>query len=283
MRSTRIAAVAAGVALMTGLTACGSEKAGGGGGDDAKGGGSAVQGALAALKKASTATEKQNSAKASGVQKQSAVPGKTLEVKTEGAFDWSSGGIQGEAQVTVAGQQSEVRYLSDGMYMKSAKQTGGKPWSKIDYDELAKQGPSGALMKDQAQNNNPARSVQLLLASGKVKAMGEETVRGKKTTHYTGTLTLSELVRMQSKDLSESDKKALEKQFKQAGLEKEKIDLWIDEDDLLVKKREVAKTAKGTGSDGTVYYSDYGTEVDVQAPPASQVSSQGPGAGAARS
>ncbi|MEW2219920.1 hypothetical protein AB0939_11535 [Streptomyces sp. NPDC006990] len=277
MRKTRAAAAAAGIALIAGLTACGSEKAngdGGGGGAD-KAGGSALQGALAALKKASTATDNQNSAKVEGVNNQT-VQGKSMKTEMEGAFDWSGGGMKGEADLTMGGagnQSAKARYLPDAMYVQPASGApGGKPWMKYDYDVLAqKGGASGAMLKDQMQNNNPARSVQLVLASGKVKALGTETVRGKKATRYSGTISVNELTRMQSKDLSEKDLDALEKQFKQQGLEKEKIDLWIDEDDLLVKKHETAKNADGSTSiDATNYYSDYGTSVNVTAPPASE-------------
>ncbi|WP_432107459.1 hypothetical protein [Streptomyces sp. AA1529] len=277
MRKTRAAAAAAGIALIAGLTACGSEKANGdgsGGGAD-KAGGSALQGALAALKKASTATDNQNSAKVEGVNNQT-VQGKSMKTQMEGAFDWSGGGMKGEADLTMGGagnQSAKARYLPDAMYVRPASGApGGKPWMKYDYDVLAKKGgASGAMLKDQMQNNNPARSVQLVLASGKVKALGTETVRGKKATRYSGTISVNELTRMQSKDLSEKDLDALEKQFKQQGLEKEKIELWIDEDDLLVKKHETAKNADGSTSiDATNYYSDYGTSVKVTAPPASE-------------
>ncbi|MFI8853219.1 hypothetical protein [Streptomyces sp. 891-h] len=273
MRKTRLAAAAAGIALMAGLTACGSEKSGGGGDDSAKGGDSPVQSALAALKKASTATDNQNSAKVEGVNKQTA-QGRTMNTSMKGAFDWSGGGMKGQADLTMgAGGQAKAIYLPDAMYVAPATGApGGKKWMKYDYDTLAeKGGASGAMLKDQMQNNNPARSVQLVLASGKVKALGTETVRGKKTTHYSGTISVSELTRMQSKDLSESDLQALEQQFKQQGLKKEKIDLWIDQDDLLVKKREVAKSTDGaTSVDATNFYTDYGTTVTVEAPPAGE-------------
>ncbi|MGY1437412.1 hypothetical protein [Streptomyces reniochalinae] len=83
-------------------------------------------------------------------------------------------------------------------------------------------------------------------------------------------MTPSELVRMQSKDLKESDKKALEAQFKKQGITEEKIDLWIDENDLLVKKEESFEAEGGSSSENTVFSSDYGTEVEVSAPPPSQ-------------
>ncbi|WP_344528189.1 hypothetical protein [Streptomyces albiaxialis] len=297
MRRTRIVAAAAGVVLMAGLTACGSD----GGGDDDKGGkgggdkagGSPAQSALAALKAASTTTEQQKSARVDGDQKQT-VQGQAMNSTNKGSFDWSEGGMTGKAEITMQGgaamgagnKPMQARYLPDAMYIQMAAGAAQGKWIEYDYDVLAKKaGPSGAYMKDQIQNNNPARSVQLLMATGKVKAVGSESVRGVKATHYTGDVKLSELTRMQSKDLSESDLQALEQQFQQQGLTKERIDLWIDDKDLLVKKRETAKNKQGTTSvDNTVYYTDYGTDVNVTEPSGAvsfeKMMSGGAGAGA---
>jgi hypothetical protein len=167
-----------------------------------------------------------------------------------------------------------ARYTEDAMYInlgdEFASTAGkGKHWMKYDYDKLAKQaGPSGALIKDQMQNNNPARSVDLLLASGKVKKVGSETVGGKKTDHYRGTIEVAELARMQSKKLSEKELNQLSDQLTQQGFKTETVDLWIDGDDLLVKKQETAKGKNGD-LDSTANYSDYGTKVSVEAPAAS--------------
>ncbi len=78
MQKTRIAAAAAGVVLTAGLTACGGSDSGGDGGSGgggSKAGGSPLQGTLVELRKASTATEKQQSAKVDGVQKQTTPQG----------------------------------------------------------------------------------------------------------------------------------------------------------------------------------------------------------------
>ena len=54
--------------------------------------------------------------------------------------------------------------------------------------------------------------------------------------------------------------------------------LWANADDLV---RRVTSTVEvqGTSSTTTVTYTDYGQEVDVQAPPAAQVTDQVPGLG----
>ena len=271
--------------MAAGLTACGgSGGTDSGGGSKDKGEGlSPAQVAVSELEQASKSTEGKESAKVEGDQKQGTPQGE-ISTKTEGSIDWSGGGTTAEMTVTqqgagasalpTSGKPMPARYTEDAMYVNLGDQFAstagkGKHWMKYDYDRLAKQaGPSGALIKDQMQNNNPARSVDLLLASGKVKKVGSETVRGKKTDHYSGTVEVAELARMQSKNLSEKELDQLSDQLEQQGFDTEKVDLWIDGDDLIVKKQERAKGKNGN-LDSTVYYSDYGTDVSVEAPAAS--------------
>ncbi|OEU85221.1 hypothetical protein DB35_01770 [Streptomyces abyssalis] len=284
MRQARIAMMAAGVVMAAGLTACG----GSGGKDSASGseekqGLSPAQVAVTELEQASKSTEEKKSAKVEGDQTQGTPRGE-ISTKTEGTVDWSGGGTTADMTVTqqgsgasglpTSGKPMPARYTEDAMYVNLGDQFAstagkGKHWMKYDYDKLAEQsGPSGALVKDQMQNNNPARSVDLLLASGKVKKVGSETVKGKKTDHYSGTIEVAELARMQSEKLSEKELDQLSDQLKQQGFKTEKVDVWIDGDDLLVKKQERAKGKNGD-LNSTVFYSDYGTEVSVEAPPAS--------------
>ncbi|RAJ71894.1 hypothetical protein K378_00715 [Streptomyces sp. Amel2xB2] len=282
MRQARIALTAAAVVMAAGLTACGGSSGGSDkGGDSAdKGGLSPAQLAITELQQASKSTEKAESAKVEGDQTQGTPQGE-ISTKTEGSLDWSGGGTTAEMTVTqqgsganglpTSGKPMPARYTEDAMYVNLGDQFAstagkGKHWMKYDYDKLAEQaGPSGALIKDQMQNNNPARSVDLLLASGKVKKVGSETVKGKKTDHYSGTIEVAELARMQSKKLSDKELEQLSDQLKQQGFKTEKVDVWIDAEHLLVKKQERAKGTNGA-LDSTVFYSDYGTDVSVEAP-----------------
>ncbi|MFG2285688.1 hypothetical protein ACGFOU_06445 [Streptomyces sp. NPDC048595] len=272
MRSTRMAAVVAGVVMVAGLTACNGAKSDNAGGSGGGSGKSPLEAALASLKTASEQTDGKKSAKVDGEVKN----GPSTQTM-KGAMDWSDGMrmdvdiTQSGGQSPVAGKPMKALYTPTAMFMNmgaAGMPVGGKNWVKYDYDALAKKmGPAGALLKDQMNNNNPNRAMQLLIASGKVKEAGKEDVRGVQATHYTGTLSVSELTRMQSKSISEQDLKALEAQLKAAGTENETIDLWISSDNLLVKKRE-QMTGGATTFDSTVYYSDYGTKVTVTEPPA---------------
>ena len=280
MRSTRIVAVAAGFVLMAGLTACGggTSSTGGGGGDKSV---PPVQRALAALQDALDRTGQEDSAKVEGTTVNDTAAG-TAKVDNEGKMDWSDG-IRAAMTVTqsggtvkgtpIDGKPLPALYTPDAMYVNLgdafAADAGGKHWMKYGWDDLADAaGASGAFLRDQMENNNPARSVQVIIASGKVKKAGTDKVRGVSATRYTGTVKVSDIARMQSKDLTEKDLAELQKQLEQNGIETETIDLWIDKNDLLVKKREYAPTAQGS-YDSTVYYSDYGVFVTVQEPPAS--------------
>ncbi|MFF8314046.1 LolA-like protein [Streptomyces lydicus] len=268
MRSTRIAAVVAGVVMVAGLTACNggkSDNAGGNGGG-AGSNQSPLEAALASLKTASQQTDGKKSAEVDGTVKN----GPSTQTM-KGAMDWSQG-MRMDVTITqpagpMAGKPTKALYTPTAMFMGIPIQ--GKSWIKYDYDALAKKlGPSGALLKDQMNNNNPNRAMELLISSGKVKEAGKEDVRGVQATHYTGTLSVSELTRMQSKNVSEKDLTALEQQLKAAGTKNETIDLWISSENLLVKKREQIAGAKTF--DSTVYYSHYGTKVTVTEPPASE-------------
>ncbi|WP_260867250.1 hypothetical protein [Streptomyces sp. SAJ15] len=276
----RVAATASVAVLAIALTACGSDsdKAGGGnstGGDKV---GPAAGNALSALQNVSEHTRKQNSAKVEGTTQMGPA---TTSMK--GQMDWSDGMRATMTIIQTGGAVSgtpmdkkpmEARYTPDAMFVNlgdalaADPKAGGKHWMKYDYATLAKQaGASGKFLQDQMQNTDPARAVQLLVATGKVKSMGEEKVRGIDTTHYTGTVKVADLAKMQSKDLTEQDLKSLQEQLQQAGMETETIDVWVDENDLLLKKRERADSTSGA-YDSTVYYTDYGTDVSVEEPPA---------------
>lgn len=139
---------------------------------------------------------------------------------------------------------------------------GGKPWMKYTYAALSKQlGGSGTLFKDVLQNANPSQPIELLLASGTAKAVGKEDVNGVQATHYSGTVTMDQLSGKLSKDLRDMLRKQLEK----GGAKSEQLDVWIDSNNLLVKK--VEKIGGKQPSDSTALFTDYGTKVDVAPPP----------------
>ncbi|MFF1376957.1 hypothetical protein [Streptomyces sp. NPDC058308] len=275
------------VAALTGLAACGSGDTGGssdkaGGGDGKKGGINLSP--IAALRTVEKSTDKADTARIDG----STTMGTVTAMDMKGVMGWSDG-ITGNVTVTFTGgtqaQQMrqlgqpklDYRYLKNGFYANmgdkfAAQAGGGKHWLEYDYDTLAEMsGAAGEAFQDQMQNTTPNQSVKMLLASGDVKRVGEENVRGTKATHYSGKVDVADFT-AKSADLDKDQMSELKKQFDQVGMDTETIDIWVDGDDLLVKKIEKADTKNGPFQQ-TAYYSDYGTPLSVAKPPASDTMS----------
>ncbi|RII22257.1 hypothetical protein DSC45_00845 [Streptomyces sp. YIM 130001] len=283
LRRACVSLVAA--AALTGVAACGGSSDGDGG-SSAKGGDKGSSGKkegggfspLAALRTVADTTDKAESSKIEGTT----VMGSQMSMKMNGAMSWNkgvvgdmkvnfTGGAMAQQMKQLGGSSIDYRYLPDAYYANMgdefAKQAGGKHWIKYDYETLAQMaGASGEYLKDQMENTTPNQSVKMLLASGDVKKVGDEKVRGVDATHYSGTVDVADLAG-KSSDLDAKQLSALKKQLDQAGLKTEKVDIWVDDEDLLVKKTEKGETKDGTFS-STVFYSDYGTEVDTTEPSA---------------
>ncbi|MFE1286534.1 hypothetical protein [Streptomyces sp. NPDC058751] len=284
MKSTIVRRVSVSIALTTalaGVAACNSSDSSGSSGKDGKADRKSVTrvSPIAALRSAERSTDGADSAR---IESTTAM-GTLMSMESRGVMAWDDG-FSGNMTITYTGgtmadtmrrmgsDSMEARYLSDAYYAKMgdafAEQAGGRHWIRYGYDDLAKLGGgSGALLKDQMQNSSPNQSVKLLLASGDVEKVGEETVRGKKATHYAGTVDVSDLA-ARSSHLTAGQLSDMKKQFTQAGITTEDVDIWVDADDLLVKAVSKAEMASGTLS-STTYYSDYGVKVSAVAPPAS--------------
>ncbi|HEX6472498.1 MAG TPA: hypothetical protein VF069_25635 [Streptosporangiaceae bacterium] len=164
----------------------------------------------------------------------------------------------------------QVVFVDKVIYMKSpqlSQATGGKPWLKLDLGKQAQQsGFSLDALMNQSEQVNPAEQTKMLTASKDVRQVGTETVNGVKTTHYTGSITISEA-------LAKLDAKArqqLQKVYNQAGADKINFDLWADDQQLPRKLTTRLAIPQATTS-STIIYEDYGTPVHVSAPPADQV------------
>ncbi|MFI2643242.1 hypothetical protein [Streptomyces sp. NPDC018610] len=268
----------AAVAALTGVAACGSGSSGQGG--KAVGQGVAAVSPIAALRSAETSTAKADSARVESTTSM----GSVMSLKGTGALDWSHG-IAGSLSITYTGgtaaetmrklgsTTTEARYVADGYYTRMSDQyaalVGGKHWLKYSYDDLAAMGGgSGAYLKDQMQNTTPNQGVRLLMASGDVRKAGEEKVAGQSATHYTGTVNVADFADKSNHNLSADQLSSLKKQLSQTGISTETVDIWINDQNLLVKKVEKADTANGPMTT-TALYRDYGVKVSVTAPPAS--------------
>ncbi len=225
----RMGTALAAAAALTSMAACsGSDSAGGSG----KGKADAVAKAspVAALKQVQQKTGGAQSAKVEGTTEM----GSAVSMKQSGAIGWAdglsgaltityTGGTMGEALKKAGGDGSvQARYFKDEYYANlgagMAANTGGKNWIRYSYKELAELGgASGDVMKDQIQNSTPEQGVKALLASGDVKKVGQEDVRGVSATHYSGTIDVAELTAKNS-DLDAKQLAAFKEQLALAGV-----------------------------------------------------------------
>lgn len=208
----------------------------------------------AALREAERSTHRA----ASSYVESTTTMGSALSMTARGTLAWRgpltgtlriryTGGSTAETMRRLGSTSMEARYLPDAYYARMgevfAGKTDGRHWIRYAYDDLERvAGSSGADLADRMRDTAPHTSVKRLLASSDVRKVGEETVRGARATHYSGTVPGE-------------------------GADGQTVDIWVDDRDLLVKKVEKGRTATGALTQ-TAYYRDYGVRVAVEKPPA---------------
>jgi hypothetical protein len=172
-----------------------------------------------------------------------------------------------KAEMTVQdpkGDPTVVRMVDTVVYVEipaaDRAEMNGKRWMKMDMGAAGEQ--AGMNFGKQFEDIDPTKQVKTLLASEGVKVVGEETVNGARTVHYTVTTPVAT-------QLAQVDAKlraGVEKQFTAAGVKEITIDLWVDEQ---YRPRRAA-TVMGAMGDMVVDYTDYGKAVTIETPPAAE-------------
>ncbi|MFF5846794.1 hypothetical protein ACIP4T_08495 [Streptomyces massasporeus] len=174
--------------------------------------------------------------------------------------------------LTMQGQRIEQRVIDRVLYQKMPKgqAPGGKPWIKIDLGKVAaEQGTGGRSMSDPAQSAAYAKAI----TDKDVTEKGSATVNGVETTHYRVSVDVA--------DLPGGD--ALRKQVGPTL----PMDVWLDDEgrmrrqqiDMTVKAPEATRRSSSGASSApekvtvrtVMDFTDFGTEVEADAPPAGQV------------
>ncbi|MEU1629356.1 hypothetical protein ABZ746_29385 [Streptomyces sp. NPDC020096] len=207
---------------------------------------------------------------------QTVTVGTLRQMRLTGDNYWANGlqanvtmSVKSSAPTPIPAVQAKIR--SDAMYVAVPPQkvasVGGKHWIKEPLALLAAQGAAGKAGTDQLKQANPAMTVRMLLASGDLRKVGQESVRGTTTTHYAGTLDTAKLI-ASKQGLTPDDVKFLKQQLAAQGAADDHIDLWVNSENLPVETQEQIQTdtAKVTS---TTYYSNYGVAVDLSVPDAS--------------
>ncbi|WP_051970231.1 hypothetical protein [Kitasatospora azatica] len=290
MNTTRtLAAATAVLALAVGATACGPadkpkapEAAAGSAAAAASSAPAAGRSPAAAtpaafLQKAGTKTGAAKSARVT-----ESIKNGSTEITGKGSISWANGilGTMTMQLPSAAAQKMgtdgamDAVYGSDAMYINmhmpqaALDQLGGKHWFKYAYADLSKvMGASGDVIKDGLKKADPVQAVQTAIASGQVTEVGKESVDGAPATHYAAEVTTAQLDGTQGGALSADQLAGLRKQLESQGISTTHYDVWVNDQDLLVKVRDTADTKNGP-LDVTISYSDYGVQVQPTPPPA---------------
>jgi hypothetical protein len=182
-------------------------------------------------------------------------------------------------QAGVPGMDGTVKAIyvtEDGhpvMYMKlgflSAFMPGGKTWVRLD---LAKAGKAAGIDFDEllgGANQSPADSLALLRSSGEFTEVGEETVEGVETTPYHGTVDLQKAAAAKG-----IGGQALQHLLELGAPTLYPADVWIGKDGYVRQfksKYDMSSGGQAMSVSMTMGMSDYGTPVEVSAPPSDEV------------
>lgn len=172
-----------------------------------------------------------------------------------------------EMVMEMEGEATTIRLVDSVMYMEipeaERERSDGKRWMKLDVSAA-----EGMGIDEQMQNADPVQQVKTLLEIEGVTVVGEETVDGTPTVHYSVTATAEEhlaLLEEQGKLDSVGQANAAD-QMAEFGVTEIKTELWIDEQ--YWPRR--ARMTMGEMGVMTVDYTDYNEPVTIEAPPAAE-------------
>lgn len=287
MRKTAIAA--SGFALAIALSACGDK-----GGDQAGGlvdsANNAVFGnAQELVQAASTKTESSKSAK---FTMEMSMMGMAIKGNGEGRFEGENSAMS--MTMDMMGQQMETRVVDRAVYIKTPAGVPGanaaKPWMKISADGSDPMSQQlGGSFDQMAEQGDPTKMLDYVKQAGTITKSEQGQLDGQDTTHYWIDLDFNKMLENAPGGIPPEQAKAMQGKIGTIPME-----LWLDSeqrpaqvvmDTSAITKAAMEEATKnlppeaagqmpqaGAG-DGkvTMKYTDWGAEVNVQAPPADQV------------
>ena len=257
-------------ALATGLTACGADTI-----------------AVDPVASAATKTEAAGSSRVDFTIAMK-VDGESVEMSGTGAFDYRDlrGSLTYYMQLPEVGHvRMEMRMVGMKMYMRmpadlmGETMPQGKEWIGLDLEKaLGQMGMSGL---DLTGQQDPAKILQYLRTAGvDVREDGSASVRGVETTRYVGAMDFQKALEtgLEESGLSKEQQKqardAMSEMLEQLRSATIPIEVFIGDDDLvrrITMKMDMAVEGQRIDMSMTMDYFDFGVDVDVEAPPASDV------------
>ncbi|SFW66123.1 hypothetical protein [Amycolatopsis australiensis] len=280
MRKTTL--VAAGAALVLTLTACSgnsgtAEPAAAGSQTQAAGLASPFTDAVQLASASKQGTEKSKSAKFS---MEGSAAGQTLRATGAMAFDGAN--TRFSMTTTAAGQTTEMRMVDQVMYIKlpaeDQKQMGtDKSWAKISADGTDPISQAmGSALSQSAEQSDPSKILEQISKTGRIISSDQTQLDGQQVNHYKVEMDVAKAIDQFTSQVPAAARGKLTDMLKGKDV-KLPAELWLDKDNLPVQvtmdqgPMMQALGAPAGESKFTMKYSDWGTQVDVTAPPADQV------------
>lgn len=183
-----------------------------------------------------------------------------------GQARFSDAGVEMKASSTGA-QPMELILLGKAMYLKSPDLGTADKWLKIDLSD------PNSMFGMIGKATDPEVMFKAMESPKKLELLGSEDVDGVTTNHYRITLDPTQYLKAMEFPAAMADM-----------LPKELVtEMWVDADNLprkFTQSLDVPSVSGGAGTSSTTEgtYSDFGTDVQIEAPPADQVTDDFPGA-----
>ena len=171
------------------------------------------------------------------------------------------------SKTSSGGGETELLYDETVAYAQVPEGTlpVGRPWLKIDLETLGDLSGIDLAQLAQAGQATPAQYLRWLSAAKDVDRVGEEDVRGVRTTHYRGVIDVQRLIEEQPE---------LRRSLEALDLDEVPTEVWIDGDGLLrrlTQEYELSSAGEKTSTRVTMELYDFGVEVDVEPPAPEEV------------
>jgi hypothetical protein len=215
--------------------------------------------------------------------------GKDVSFTADGLFDYddSTGSMtldMGSLLPLEGVGQFELRMVDETLYMRLPSLMGlglptDKEWVSLEPGK-ALEGAGFGGFDPSSMQQDPAQLLRLLRASSEVTEAGTATIRGVETTRYTAKLDLRKSIEASAKELElTAEQRALLRQAAEQLVDQVETDtlpveVYVDADGLLRRLAlDLSMNVEGQtlSMKQTTDFYDFGVDVDVEAPPASQV------------
>jgi hypothetical protein len=177
------------------------------------------------------------------------------------------------------GQMQEI-VTPSSMYMRlpdsmsGAMGTNGRPWLMLRFSEFKRYGVDYAKLMNESSGSDPSSMLRVLAQATQVRRTGSATINGVRTTEFSASGSLRDLVNAQGAG-SGVDLSKMPAEMARTSVH---YDVWLDKGGL--PRRVTMKMSGGAFAGGamdmTMDFLHYGTKVTITVPPASLVTDMAP-------